>query len=173
MLLSLLIAPALAAPEYHLEASAQLLPDTVALDTRFRMEGEHDGYVMAAARLDPSGTWIGRTGIGFDVFGGGTGVDLRLGLFLGGTGDWTEPSLYGRPAAGAEAELAVRIRRVYGSFRHMDGFAGPLEDRLTEDELRLGFRVTDHVKVHGQWLMLNPGDQTWRPSVGIGAETIF
>ena len=168
-----LTAAASAAPEYHLEATSQIMPKTVALDLRARVDGEHDGYVTTVARIDPTGTWIGRAGIGLDVFGGKDGVDLKVGLFLGGTGDLTESSMIGRPTAGAEVLFGLKIGRVYGWYRHTDGFAGPLEDRLTEDELRLGFRVTDTVRVHGQYLIYNPGDEVMRGGAGLGIEMVF
>ncbi|MFZ5476502.1 MAG: hypothetical protein ACOZNI_06955 [Myxococcota bacterium] len=167
--------PALATDdtEFHVEATSQIMPDTVALDLRGRVDGEHDGYLSANARIDPTGTWVGRAGVGVDVFGGAEGVDLKLGLFLGGTGDLVESSMLGRPAAGAEILFGLKIGRVYGWYRHVDGFAGPLEDRLTEDELRLGFRLTDHVRVHGQYLLYNPGDERLRGGAGVGAEVVF
>ncbi len=168
-----LTADAAATPEYHLEATSQIMPHTVALDLRGRVDGEHDGYVTTVARIDPTGMWIGRAGIGLDVFGGKDGVDLKVGLFLGGTGDLTESSMIGRPTAGAEVLFGLKIGRVYGWYRHTDGFAGPLEDRLTEDELRLGFRVTDTVRVHGQYLIYNPGDEVMRGGAGLGIEMVF
>jgi hypothetical protein len=159
--------------EFHVEATSQIMPETVALDLRGRVDGEKDAYISTIARIDPTGTWIGRAGIGVDLFGGKDGIDLKLGLFLGGTGDLTESSMIGRPTAGAEILFGVGIGRVYGWFRHTDGFAGPLEDRLTEDELRLGFRIIDTVRVHGQYLIYNPGDQVLRGGAGIGVEVIF
>lgn len=172
--LALALAPeAAAAPEFHVEANSQIMPETVALDVRGRVDGEKDGYLSAVTRIDPTGTWIGRAGIGFDVFGGGETVDLKLGLFLGGTGDLSDLSMVGRPTAGAELLFGLKFGRVYGHYRHVDGFAGPLEDRLTEDELRLGFRVTDAVRVHGQYLIYNPGDEIVRGGAGIGAEIVF
>lgn len=173
MLIALSAFALAAEPEYHAELTSQVMPDTVAFDLRARADGEHDGYVMAAMRVDPTGGWIGRTGIGIDVFGGRDGVDLKLGLFLGGTGDLSNHAMYGRPAAGAELQFGLGIGRVYGWYRHVDGFAGPLEDRLTEDELRIGFRITDHVRVHGQYLIYNPGDETLHGGAGLGAEVIF
>lgn len=173
MLVALLAAPAFAAPEYHVEASSQILPSTVAFDVRGRVDGEKDGYVGVVTRVDPTGAWIGRAGIGFDVFGGGETVDLKLGLFVGGTGNLADASLIGRPAAGAEIQFGLKFGRVYGYYRHVDGFAGPLEDRLTEDELRLGFRITDAVRVHGQYVIVNPGDEIARGGAGIGAEVVF
>jgi hypothetical protein len=161
------------APEFHVEATSQIMPSTVALDLRARADGKHDGYVSAVMRVDPTGMWIGRAGVGVDVFGGGDGFDLKLGLFLGGTGDIRAHAMYGRPTAGAEALLGVKIGRVYGWYRHTDGFAGPLEDRLTEDELRLGFRLTDTVRVHGQYLIYNPGDAVLRGGAGAGVEVVF
>lgn len=171
----LLVLASLAAahPEFRAEATSQLLPSTVALDLRGRADGEHDGYVSANARIDPTGAWIGRAGIGVDVFGGGDGVDLKLGLFLGGVGDVTAPAMYGRPAAGAEVLFGLKIGRVYGSYRHVDGFAGPLEDRLTEDELRLGFRLTDDLRLHGQYLVYDPGAVDPQGGAGVGVEVIF
>jgi len=182
MLTLLLAAPAFAhdaeenkpdRPEFHVEASSQLLPDTVALDLRVAAEGKHDGYVNVAMRVDPTGAWIGHTGVGFDLFGGGSAVDLKLGLFLGAVGDLSEQAMFGRPAVGGEVTFGLKFGRVYGHYRHLDGFAGPLEDRLTEDELRLGFCLTDHVRVHGQLVALNPGDEVWRGGAGVGAEFVF
>lgn len=173
LLPTLLTGTALAAPEIHLEGSAQVLPTTAALDIRARADGERDAYVLGAVRVDPTGQWIGRAGVGIDVLGSGDGIDLKLGLFLGGTGDAGELTWNGRPAAGGEIQLGVSVGRVFGSYRHMDGFAGPLEDRLTEDELRLGFALTDRWRVHGQALEVNPGDGEWRPSFGLGVEAVF
>lgn len=164
---------ALATPEFHIEASSQIMPETVAFDLGARVEGEHDGYILADARIDPTGCWIGRAGIGIDVFGGREGVDLKLGLFLGGTGDIGARAMYGRPTAGGEVRVGVGIGRVYGWYQHVDGFAGPLEDRLTEDQLRVGFRITDMVRVHGQYLVYNPGDRKVRGGAGIGAEVVW
>ncbi|MDP2315982.1 MAG: hypothetical protein Q8P41_24005 [Pseudomonadota bacterium] len=168
-----LVNSAAAEPEFHVEATSQIMPQTVALDLRGRVDGEHDGYVTTVVRIDPTGTWIGRAGIGLDVFGGKDGVDLKLGLFLGGTGDVTQSSMLGRPTAGAEVLFGLNIGRVYGWYRHTDGFAGPLEDRLTEDELRLGFEITELVRVHGQYLIYNPGDQVVRGGAGVGVEVVF
>lgn len=172
--LALAVTPAAhSAPEVHAEANAQLLPTTVALDLRARMEGEKDAYVCVVTRIDPTGTWVGRAGVGFDVFGAGETVDLKLGLFLGGTGNAAALAMYGRPTAGAEVLFGLTFGRVSGHYRHVDGFAGPLEDRLTEDELRVGFRITDAVRVHGQYLIYNPGDAITRGGAGIGAEVVF
>lgn len=160
-------------PEWHIEASSQLMPETVTLDLRARAEGKHDGYVDAALRVDPSGQWLGHAGVGLDVFGGGSVVDLRLGLFLGGVGDLSREAMFGRPAVGGEVLFGLKFGRVYGHYRHLDGFAGPLEDRLTEDELRLGFVLTEHLRVHGQVIAVNPGDHLLRGGAGIGVEAVF
>ena len=173
MFVFLLAATAYAAPEYHAEASAQILPSEVAADLRARVDGEHDGYIGGAMRVSPGGAWLGHAGVGLDVLGGGDAVDLKLGLFLGGTGDVSELAMYGRPAAGFEGLFGLRIGRVYGSYRHLDGFAGPLEDRLTEDELRVGFALTDHLRLHGQYLLTNPGTHTYEGGAGIGVEAVW
>ena len=173
MLLSALVVSAFAAPEYHLELGTQMLPSSATVDARARVDGEKDGYIGLAGRVDPTGTWLGRASIGVDVFGGGDTVDLKLGLFLGGTGTLADPALPGRPAAGAEIQFGLSFGRIYGYYRHLDGFAGPLEDRLTEDELRLGFRVSDAVRVHGQYVVVNPGDTVARGGAGLGAEVVF
>jgi len=161
--------------EYHLEGSAELLPANVALDARFRVEGKHDGYMLGAVRVDPTGAWIGRAGVGIDLLGGAEWLDVKVGLFLGGVGDvsTSQVSMIGRPAAGFEGQIGSRIGRVYGYYRHMDGFAGPLEDRLTEDELRVGFRITDDWRIHGQYVIMNPGTDTWNHASGLGVEHVF
>lgn len=169
----LLAALAHAEPEYHVEAGGQFTPYAVVFDTAARIDGEHDGYILAAARVDPYGTWLGRAGVGIDVFGGGEGVDLKLGLFLGATGNLQDRSLWGRPAMGGEVQLGLKIGRVYGFYRHLDGFMGPLEDRLSEDEFRLGFRITDQVRAHGQYVIFNPGDAQYQGMPGIGVEVVF
>lgn len=165
--------PASRGLEWHLEGSSQLLPDTVALDLRARADGKHDGYILGAMRVDPTGQWIGRAGVGFDVFGGGTVVDLKLGVFLGGVGDLSNHSMIGRPTAGGEVLFGLRFGRVYGFLRHMQGFAGPFEDLLTESELRVGFRFSDHISAHGQLLAINPGTDLWSGGAGLGMEYTF
>ena len=81
MLLTLAALVQAAQPEFHIEATSQIMPETVALDLRGRMDGEKDGYVTTVARIDPTGTWIGRAGVGFDVFGGRDGLEQ-----IGGVG---------------------------------------------------------------------------------------
>ncbi len=162
-----------ARPEWHFEASSQLMPETVTLDLRVRADGKRDGYVLAAMRVDPSGQWLGRAGVGFDLFGGGRTVDLKLGVFLGGVGDLTDRSMIGRPTLGGEVLFGLRFGRVYGHIRHLDGFVGPWEDRLTEDELRVGFQIAEHVGVHGQVVAVNPGTQRWSGGAGVGVEVAF
>ncbi|MSQ04300.1 MAG: hypothetical protein EXR71_20870 [Myxococcales bacterium] len=160
-------------PEWHLEASSQLMPDTLTLDLRARADGKRDGYVLAAMRIDASGRWLGRAGVGFDLFGGGRTVDLKLGVFLGGVGDLDDRSMVGRPTLGGEVLFGLRFGRVYGHIRHLDGFVGPLEARLTEDELRVGFQVAEHVGVHGQLVAVNPGTEIWTGGAGVGVEVAF
>ena len=174
MLVAALAAPASAHPlEWHVEGTGEALPEAPALDLRAHADGRHDGYVGVASRFAPDGTWLGRAGVGIDLFGGGDGLDLRLGLFLGGVGNAGEPSMVARGSAGGEVEVALELGRVRGSYRHADGFAGVLEDRLTEDELRLGFRITDTWRVHGNFVVLNPGDDQPRDGFGLGVEAIF
>lgn len=160
-------------PEFHVEVTSQIMPHTVAVDARGRMDGEKDAYVTTVSRIEPTGAWIGRVGIGLDVFGGREGVDLKVGLFLGGAGDLANAPMYGRPTAGAELQFGRGIGRVYGWYRHADGSAGLIEDRLTEDELRLGFRITDAVRVHAQYLIYNPGDAILLGGAGVGGEVVF
>ncbi|GDX82338.1 hypothetical protein LBMAG42_41490 [Deltaproteobacteria bacterium] len=164
---------AIPGPEWHIEATSQLMPENVTLDLRARAEGKHDGYVDVAVRVDPRANWLGHAGVGFDLFGGGKTVDLRLGLFLGGVGNVSQGALFGRPAVGGEVRFGLKFGRVYGHYRHLDGFAGPLEDRLTEDELRLGFCLTDNLRVHAQVIALNPGDKLVEGGAGLGVEAVF
>lgn len=159
--------------DWHIEASSQLMPETVTLDVRGRADGPKDGYVLAAARIDPTGGWLGRAGVGFDVFGAGDGMDLKLGLFAGGVGDLTVPSMMGRPTFGGEVLFGMRFGRLFWHIRHLQGFAGPFEDLLTEDELRVGFRFSEQLAAHFQLIATNPGTEIWSGGAGGGVEVSF
>lgn len=173
MLLSTLVLALAETPEFHVEAGGQWTPESLVLDLGARAEGKRDGYLLVAARVAPTGNWLGRAGIGVDLFGGRDGLDLKLGLFLGATGNAREPSIFGRPTAGAELQFGGQIGRVYGWFRHLNGFSGVLENHLTENELRIGFELTDHVRIHGQAVHFNPREKEHDLGFGAGAEFVF
>lgn len=169
MLLTLLFAasPAQAAT-FGGEASLQASTQTLALDGRARVEGEKDAYVSAAARYFTDGEWIGRVGAGVDLLGKGDVVDLKLGLTAGGVGYGKDRP--GLGTVGGELQLGVHLGPVYGSLRHMDGFVGPFTARLTEDEVRVGAVLPADIRLYGQFVDLNPGDDVHRGLVGVGLE---
>lgn len=167
-----------AGDEIHLDLGGQIAPDpgsgmSIALNTEARLEGDKDGYLLGAARVDPGGDWIGRLGVGFDVFGGGEELELRFGLFGGFTGNALDRTVFARPTMGGELQFGGKVGRVYGFYRHLDGFSGMLEERLTENELRLGFALTEEVRVHGQYVTFNPGGDRLVQGFGLGAEMIW
>jgi hypothetical protein len=164
-------------PESHLSAGVHAWPAVPALDLEARLEGDRDAYLLGAVRIEPGDAWLGRAGVGFDLLGGGT-ADVRLGLFLGGVGTfeagaWGPEAHVARVAAGGEILLGLHLGRLHGSYRHLDGFAGPLEDRLTEDELRVGYRVVDPVEVYGRYIVWNPGERDPRGGFGLGVDVVF
>lgn len=172
-MLLLLTAFATAAPEVHTDLSAQWSPETLVLGVGGRLEGEDDGYLLLSGRIDPSGAYLGRAGFGFDLFGDGDTMDLRFGLFLGETGNLLDRTVLRRPAAGVEVEFGMHLGSAYGSLRHLDGFSGPLEQRLTENEVRVGFEVDEHLLVHGQYGRFNPGELRPVGGFGAGVELVF
>lgn len=172
-----LVSLAFATPEFHAEASSQLTPSAAVVDVRARVEGEKDAYLMGAMRVNPWGEWLGRAGIGVDVLGEGDGLDLKLGLFVGGVGELGDTDFgigsASRPALGGEFQIGARAGRVYGYYRHMDGMAGFAEDHLSENEFRVGFVLTDSIRVHGQYVVFNPGATATYGGVGAGVEAVF
>ena len=129
------------------EASLQAYPHDLAGGAAFRLERDGGAFLSAEARSLVEGEWIGRATAGFDLFGGSDGFDLTLGLFLGSTGQWWEPSVRAHPTAGFELGIGFECGALRGRYRHADGFRGPLEYRLTENEWRLGFAVFDTVEI--------------------------
>ena len=137
---------------------------------RFQSDG---AFLSMEGRGAAEGAWIGRATGGLDLFGGSDRVDLTVGLFLGTTGDWGDPSIQMAGTAGAELGLGLHVGPLHARYRHADGFRGPLEDRLTENELRLGYRMFDTVEVFGQYMRFNPGEAAPIEGYGAGAKIVF
>ena len=119
------------------------------------------------------GEWLGRGTAGLDLFGGSEAFDLTLGLFLGSVGNWVEPSLNAQFSAGFELGLGARVGPLHGRFRRVDGFTGPLEDRLTQNEARIGWIFGDKVEVFGQYVNYTPRQDVTIDGFGAGASVRF
>lgn len=98
---------------------------------------------------------------------------LATQLFLGTTG-WMKPLAASAvdPTAGFELGFGLNLGPVRGRYRHLDGFRGPLEARLTEDEWRLGFEIGT-VQIFGQHTRFNPGEEPRERGLGMGAALTF
>ena len=130
-------------------------------------------FLSMEGRSAVEGVWIGRATGGIDLFGGTDRLDMTLGLFLGTTGDWADPSMQLAGTAGFELGLGGAVGPLHVRYRHADGFRGPLEERLTEDELRLGYRMLGTVELFGQYLRFNPGEQYVIDGYGAGVKVVF
>ncbi|MCO4746191.1 MAG: hypothetical protein KC912_15445 [Proteobacteria bacterium] len=154
----------------HVGLTTEFLPLAPAQHLHGRLIGKKDAYVGIEGRFDPLGTWGGRASAGFDVFGAGN-LDLTLGLFAGTAGDWEDRS-YVRPIAGTEVAIGGHFEKLSVRYRWLAGLGGgPLDSFLSEQELRVGYRVVKPVHVHGSWTILDPaGPRGMRGGVGLGIE---
>jgi len=162
-----------AAEEFSAEAFLQATPaEGLASGLGARLDGGST-FLSLEGRGGMYGTWTGRATAGLDVFGRSDRFDLTLGLFLGTNGSTAEPSIEAAGTAGFELGLGVHLGSLHGRYRHADGFRGPLESRLTEDEWRLGYRMFDTVEVFGQYIHYNPGEYWVVDGYGVGAKVVF
>lgn len=171
-MLTLMAAPA-QADEISAELFAQTTPQSgYATGAALRVDagapfvsGEAFGYV--------DGDWMGRATVGIDLLGGSDQFDLTAGAFLGSVGDWVEPSVGPELTAGFELALGARIGPLQARLRRVDGFRGPLTERLTQNEARLGWVFADRVEVFGQYVNYNPRQDQVIGGFGAGASVRF
>lgn len=130
-------------------------------------------FLSMDGRGAAEGMWIGRATGGVDLFGDSERVDMTLGLFLGTVGDWGDPSVQMAGTAGFEFGLGAHIGPLHARYRHADGFRGPLESRLTENEVRLGYRMFDTVELFGQYIRFNPSEDLLVDGYGVGLNVSF
>lgn len=154
--------------EVLLQASPQ---DGLVSGVGARLDGG-SAFLSMDARGAAEGNWIGRATAGLDLLGSDR-VDLTLGLFLGTVGNWGDPSIQMAGTAGFEFGLGANVGPLHARYRHADGFRGPLESRLTENEVRLGYRMFDTVEVFGQYINFNPGDDVVIDGYGAGVKVAF
>ncbi|MEL6344038.1 MAG: hypothetical protein AAFV53_13040 [Myxococcota bacterium] len=176
MILGVLVAlstSAHAAEEISAEAVLQSSPQD-GLVSGFGARLDSGGaFLSLDGRGAAEGNWIGRATAGFDLFGDSDTIDLTLGLFLGTTGDWGAPSVQMAGTAGFEVGVGANIGPLRARYRHADGFRGPLESRLTEDEFRVGYRIFGTVEPFGQYIRFNPGDEEVVSGYGAGVKIAF
>lgn len=176
LLLALLAPPAQAATQLQVEASAAQL-DADGRGVGFALGAELSAGGPAAlsadVRLSAPGAWLGRGTVSYDLFGRSETLDLRAGLFLGTTGfTWPVRASAVDPTAGFELVFGLNPGPIRARYRHLDGFRGPLEARLTEDEWRLGFEL-GRLQVFGQHTRFNPGEEPRERGFGLGAGLSF
>lgn len=178
LLASLLGSPtARAETDISLEAYGQQVAGDgpgVGLGLGGRLNAGGPAFLSVDARGAVGGHWIGRGTVGLDIFGGSETIDFTAGLFLGTTGSWAPMGAsVVDPTAGFELGLGLNVGPVRGRYRHADGFRGPLESRLTENEWRLGFEL-GRMQLFGQYVRFNPGDDSARiGGLGAGASLTF
>lgn len=171
--LLLVSAPAAAEDRFTVEAyGQQMVGDGAGVGLGARLQ-PGSAFIAAEGRGLVGGHWIGRGTIGFDLFGGSETLDLTGGLFLGTTGGIAPVGFSAvDPTAGVELGVGLNLGPVRGRYRHANGFRGPLEAHLTENEWRLGFEV-GRLQVFGQYLRFNPGEDQAMGGFGAGASMTF
>jgi hypothetical protein len=130
-------------------------------------------FLSLEGRGETNGIWVGRATGGLDLFGNSERIDLTLGVFLGTTGSTTSPSVETAGTAGVELGIGGTLGPLHARYRHSNGFRGPLESHLTEDEFRLGFRVFDTVEVFGQYIRFSPNELDVIDGYGGGLKVAF
>jgi hypothetical protein len=167
------------APQLRARYAMHFLPEAPAHYIGLRHTGEKDAYLNAELRYLPASDllWTGRAGAGVDVLGGGN-WDLTLGLFIGSNGEWERSDeariLYAAPMGGTEIGFGIEGERLFAKYRWLAGLgSGPLDEALTENELTLGYKVTDSLHVFGQWIRVNPGEAEKHGGIGLGAQAVF
>ncbi|MFT7519409.1 MAG: hypothetical protein ACI9MC_001550 [Kiritimatiellia bacterium] len=138
-----------------------------------RANSKSDVYVVIDGRFHTDGRALGRVGAGVDLLGGGA-ANLTVGGFAGAAGDWRTHELLTRPQVGAELGLGYSGRRLGAMYRWRVGYGdGPLRDVLTENELTVSYRVIEELRLVGQFMRLDPGEQAKETTVGLGVSYTF
>ena len=137
-----------------------------------RLEGD-SAFFSVDGRGATGGSWIGRASGGVDVFGESERFDLTLGLFLGTTGSWDDAAIAMAGTGGFEFGVGTAVGPLSLRYRHLDGFRGPLESRLTENEFRLSFQMLNTINVFGQYINFRPTSMVIVDGYGAGVGMTF
>ncbi|TNE91165.1 MAG: hypothetical protein EP330_05840 [Deltaproteobacteria bacterium] len=154
----------------HAGLATQFMPQAPAQFVYGQLVGKKDAFFNGEARLDPRGFWVGRVGAGLDLLGAGK-LDLTVGLFLGTAGEYAEGG-YVRPIAGTQVAFGGHWEKLSMRYRWLAGLGGgPLDSLLSEQELRVGYKVIEPLHVVGSWTLVDPrGAEGARGGVGLGVE---
>jgi hypothetical protein len=155
----------------HLSGGVVFLPETPVNTLGARLVAEKDSYAGVDVRLAPSGTFVARGGVGFDVLGR-SNLDLKLGLWMGGVGFRDDaPTIEVGPALGTEVALGFTFDRLWARHRWMVGVGDSrLGTLLSERETQVGWRVVDDLSIYGQHVHYAPGTPG---GLGLGASYVF
>jgi hypothetical protein len=158
--------------DVEVRASVLFMPDEPVQVLGMRLLSSRDAWIGVEGRFARERGYLGRVDAGFDVFGV-SNLDLGLGLWMGTVGPWTEPAI-ASPAAGAEVGLGFHSDRLFAHHRWLFGGGGaPRTGFLSENELVVGFRVVDTLKVYGQYTRFNPRAECGMNALGLGASWTF
>lgn len=138
--------------------------------------GERGTYARIDARSQATGDWVGRVGIGKDVFGRWDFFDLTVGASLGAAGDWHERAMYQQIGAGLNLGVGINVRRVHLSASRVQPFSrSPVSHALDESQVRLAFDVNDQLTLFGTSLRVYPDFEgaERRQAYGVGASYVF
>ncbi len=132
---------------------------------------ENDAYFGVEGRYAPGGHWVGRGGAGLDLLGGSK-ADLKLGLFLGGTGNG--PDANAESVFGTEVSFGLNAGSVFARYRLLAGLgSSDLAKLHSENELMLGFDLVESLRIYGQLLVIDPTADSSETAAGLGVSVRF
>lgn len=122
-----------------------------------------------------AGDWTGRATAGIDILGGSDRFDLTVGAFAGMTGGVVPEFQDPAGTWGFEAGIGANLGRFNARYRRAMGMSGPLAGTLSEDELRVGWRLGEdqRINVFGQAVHFRAGDADGITGLGGGMALAF
>jgi hypothetical protein len=145
------------------------MPMDATMGGGMRIEGERPGFLAVDVRVMGSGDVTMRATTGIDAFGWWEGFDMTFGVALVGVADWKDQATYPGLGAALDFGMALHIGRVDWTYRLTRGINDTVVGRnLSEHETRVGFEVTDQIRVFGNLLLLNPDLHESRQQIAYG-----
>ena len=146
--------------------------DSIHLDGRqtwglaVRSNGRHDSWIGVEGRWAEDQAWMGRFGMGFDVFGHKP-FDLRLGLMAGHLGDWQTPE-HQRFSVGTVVDLGWNPGRFLFEHRHIGGRRPDGRGIRTEGHTQIGVRPLERLEVYADFTVIAPEAMDREVGMGVG-----
>ncbi len=179
MILVALTSSALAGPfdgdTLSVNAASLAMPDDVVLGIGGRLQSDHMPYVSFDGRANREGDWQGYATAGLDFCGSCEGVDIDLGLAIGGFGDWRDRAVAAQPGFGIDWGFGVEIWRLGFNWHSVHGLDEELGHGFDNRRTRVSFDIVENAEIFVQSssFYLNEDDLDIAHAYGLGAELTF